>query len=391
MPTRHVVRIDCHGDAISILDKKFRPVVDGNRLTTTANDDTNEEDEVRNAKVASKTIMGTVFSHERKTTGATGRWRPPRREDFESALDYLEAKYVKCIMIAVNVNNNDMEKVVNHPSLIETRVSSHDPTKDKSCRSDTKKTMKRNDTKNAKKLSTDSSGKKSYSFASSIVKMKSIKKCTHHSGCTKKVQGPLPFCWKHGAKEAYCRIPKCHKRCIQYRLCVNHGGLVQLCERKGCINEVNWDRSVFCYLHGGECCNSDYGKEGVKIQLCTFRGCISESTDDNRGLCDRHSSNEKEQKIRSISKRKRQLSNEEDVAPKQAAPKQSKKLCSADGCANIIVNGGVCKRHGARVKLCSKDECTKQAQIGGLCLRHGAMRKTGGMCSKQPYRNNVHR
>lgn len=30
-----------------------------------------------------------------------------------------------------------------------------------------------------------------------------------------------------------------------------------------------------------------------------------------------------------------------------------KKICSAAGCTNQVVNGGVCRRHGAKVKLCS--------------------------------------
>jgi hypothetical protein len=35
--------------------------------------------------------------------------------------------------------------------------------------------------------------------------------------------------------------------------------------------------------------------------------------------------------------------------------------------------GGVCQRHGAKVKRCSSEGCTNHAQKGGImCVRHGA-------------------
>ncbi len=37
------------------------------------------------------------------------------------------------------------------------------------------------------------------------------------------------------------------------------------------------------------------------------------------------------------------------------------------GCTNHAKNGGVCIRHGAKVKLCSKEGCAK----GGVCKKHG--------------------
>jgi hypothetical protein len=46
--------------------------------------------------------------------------------------------------------------------------------------------------------------------------------------------------------------------------------------------------------------------------------------------------------------------------------------CSSEGCTNQVVNGGVCMRHGARVKRCSREGCTNVAVQGGVCNRHGA-------------------
>eukprot|EP00984_Skeletonema_dohrnii_P000300 scaffold96_cov77-Skeletonema_dohrnii-CCMP3373.AAC.5 len=52
------------------------------------------------------------------------------------------------------------------------------------------------------------------------------------------------------------------------------------------------------------------------------------------------------------------------------------KMCSAEGCSNQAKKGGVCIRHGAKVKVkrCSSEGCTNQAQNGGVCCRHGASR-----------------
>eukprot|EP00984_Skeletonema_dohrnii_P021514 scaffold10771_cov121-Skeletonema_dohrnii-CCMP3373.AAC.5 len=64
------------------------------------------------------------------------------------------------------------------------------------------------------------------------------------------------------------------------------------------------------------------------------------------------------------------------------------KLCSSEGCTNQAQNGGVCKRHGAKVKLCSSNGCTNKAKQGGVCYRHGAKRKVK-LCSRDGCTNQV--
>eukprot|EP00956_Cyclotella_meneghiniana_P001291 scaffold1399_cov48-Cyclotella_meneghiniana.AAC.3 len=49
-----------------------------------------------------------------------------------------------------------------------------------------------------------------------------------------------------------------------------------------------------------------------------------------------------------------------------------KKKCTQEGCINIAYKGGLCIRHGAKKKKCTYDECSKYAQKGGLCIGHGA-------------------
>ena len=45
--------------------------------------------------------------------------------------------------------------------------------------------------------------------------------------------------------------------------------------------------------------------------------------------------------------------------------------CSREGCTRGVQKGGLCGRHGAKVKQCGNEGCTKQAKRGGHCLRHG--------------------
>jgi len=63
-----------------------------------------------------------------------------------------------------------------------------------------------------------------------------------------------------------------------------------------------------------------------------------------------------------------------------SAEKTARKLyrcqCSTDGCTSTAYKGGgVCKRHGAKIKRCNSEGCTNQVVKGGVCHRHGAKRK----------------
>jgi len=62
------------------------------------------------------------------------------------------------------------------------------------------------------------------------------------------------------------------------------------------------------------------------------------------------------------------------------------KLCSSEGCTNQPQKGGVCRRHGAKVKLCKFEGCTNQVIQIGLCMRHGAKKK---QCSSEGCTNQV--
>ena len=88
---------------------------------------------------------------------------------------------------------------------------------------------------------------------------------------------------------------------------------------------------------------------------------------------------------------KRGSSDEDNRLEKRVAKKKYRYECSADGCKNIAQKGGVCIRHGAKIKRCSSKGCTNQAQKGGVCIRHGAKVKrcSSEGCTNYPYKGGV--
>ena len=56
-------------------------------------------------------------------------------------------------------------------------------------------------------------------------------------------------------------------------------------------------------------------------------------------------------------------------------PKRVRRKCTAPGCTNRVVQGGVCVTHGAKRKLCSYAGCSKAVKLAGFCSTHGPTRK----------------
>ena len=48
-----------------------------------------------------------------------------------------------------------------------------------------------------------------------------------------------------------------------------------------------------------------------------------------------------------------------------------RKICRCEECTNQVYTGGVCKRHGVKVKFCSKEGCTKRTKNGKVCKGTG--------------------
>mmetsp|Transcript_4748 Transcript_4748/g.9900 ORF Transcript_4748/g.9900 Transcript_4748/m.9900 type:complete len:740 (+) Transcript_4748:128-2347(+) len=57
------------------------------------------------------------------------------------------------------------------------------------------------------------------------------------------------------------------------------------------------------------------------------------------------------------------------------ASKRVRRKCTAPGCMNRVVQGGLCISHGAKRKTCKHPGCTKNVKKAGLCSTHGPARK----------------
>ena len=109
-------------------------------------------------------------------------------------------------------------------------------------------------------------------------------------------------------------------------------------------------------------------------------------------------------RLKASKKEARTIDKSEELARKKVDWKKYKKTCSADGCTNQVIKGGVCIEHGAKRKLCSSDGCTNQAKRGGVCIKHGAKVKPklcsaegctnqsrrGGVCKRHGAYHNPH-
>ena len=119
------------------------------------------------------------------------------------------------------------------------------------------------------------------------------KKLCSHPSCNKRAQHSSTLCWRHGAKDVVCSFDGCNKKGILLGLCPDHGGLVQLCRWKGCINKVNLERrGGMCWMHQEDSADSDdsedeESEDDGEIRLCRFKGCISVTTGGE--MCIRHS------------------------------------------------------------------------------------------------------
>ena len=103
------------------------------------------------------------------------------------------------------------------------------------------------------------------------------------------------------------------------------------------------------------------------------------SSGEARAACGKRKQEFNTFRARAVSLSHHQKSKEKPTSMKYRVSKTKasySQLCSHEGCAKAVVQGGVCVQHGAKVNRCGQEGCTNQAQKGGVCKRHGAKVKT---------------
>jgi hypothetical protein len=74
----------------------------------------------------------------------------------------------------------------------------------------------------------------------------------------------------------------------------------------------------------------------------------------------------------------------QDILASGGTSKRVRRKCNMQGCANRVVQGGLCISHGARRKICNHAGCNKNVKKAGLCSTHGPARRRCdiGSCGK---------
>ena len=94
---------------------------------------------------------------------------------------------------------------------------------------------------------------------------------------------------------------------------------------------------------------------------CTVEGCANRVV--QGGLCISHGAKRKTCKHPGCNKNVKKAGLCSTHGP-------ARKRCEHPGCPKVAVQGGRCISHGAKKKLCSVEECSKQAILGGMCKKH---------------------
>eukprot|EP00984_Skeletonema_dohrnii_P023595 scaffold12683_cov144-Skeletonema_dohrnii-CCMP3373.AAC.6 len=203
-------------------------------------------------------------------------------------------------------------------------------------------------------------------------------------------------CKRHGAKKKACSVDDCTNQSISGGVCVRHGAKVEykLCSVEGCASKAQ--KGGVCWRHGAKVC-----------KLCSVEGCTNQVV--KGGLCIRHGAQKKRCSVDGCTNQRRRRGvctrhGAYSAAPdrkewgtnqavrggvrKRHGAKAEYKLCSFGDCTNKAQKGGICIKHGAKVKRCSVVECNNKAQKGGVCRRHGAKVKR---CSSEGCTNRIQR
>ena len=171
-----------------------------------------------------------------------------------------------------------------------------------------------------------------------------------------------------------CSADGCTNRVINGGVCLRHGAKLKLCSSEGCTKLAQ--RGGVCVKHGAKrkrCRSEGCTNQAVKGGVCNRHGAKAELKSREKGRIKRNASGVNAENIATgcsaPSRKRKHPSLEEGGQSSEITPKKTYKyVCSADGCTNHVVNGGVCVRHGAKINRCSSEGCTNQAVKGGVCM-----------------------
>lgn len=129
-----------------------------------------------------------------------------------------------------------------------------------------------------------------------------------------------------------------------------------------------------------------YPKDTVKYGLCGFhrndrRTCTVDDCDNlivNRGVCIKHGAKKNVKKVKcKISGCKNLGKGSKQLCTTHSG---NKYICMVEGCEKYARNMGVCVTHGCRMASCSVTGCTNRIMNNGVCFAHGAIYPPSAVC-----------
>ena len=189
-------------------------------------------------------------------------------------------------------------------------------------------------------------------------------------------------CVRHGAKryDYICSVAECTKQVQRRGLCVRHGAYSennQDSDNHSSVATATTDNYRSSFPRGGGqqgmTMNHNFGAANSGFcQPTTQSGSLqrSNATPGNQQIEPTAAIGDNE-----ATKRKeaaRSTVNRDNNESGSSKKKRKKYFCSVAECTNQVVNGGVCIRHGAKVKRCNVVGCPNQVLNGGVCFSHGA-------------------
>ena len=278
----------------------------------------------------------------------------------------------------------------------------------------------------------------------SQVQVKTARRLCSEEGCNNDAARKGGVCEKHGAKKTpkICSHEGCNNLAQKRGVCDRHGAK-PMCSNERCTNVAK--KGGYCRRHHKErslMAGEAPAPEKVK-RKCSTEGCNNLAQ--LRGVCDKHGARPKcsHDGCNNVAKKgelcwrhdteRRQHEAEGSAAvssddaenaietkrdEKEVPAKRAKRICSADGCSNWVVRGGVCishgakqskskcnregctnfalkrgvcRKHGAEVRQCSHEGCTHNAVKGGVCVSHGARKQicSNDGCTNQAVKGGV--
>lgn len=140
--------------------------------------------------------------------------------------------------------------------------------------------------------------------------------------------------------------------------------------------ETKRNKSAHGNVGGGTSKLAEGGTSKRVRRKCTIGGCANRVV--QGGLCISHGAKRKQCKHPGCNKNVKKAGLCSTHGP-------ARKRCDEDRCSKVAVQGGKCIAHGAKKKLCAVEACTKQAILSGMCKKHhDQQRGSGGALMSPP-------